>query len=61
MFGKRKKQAPYMPDGGRGVKNLDAAEAELLSLDMKIEEKLYDLKEESRNRKFKLPRSYRKR
>lgn len=57
IFGKRKRRSPYSPYDGRGANTLDAAEAELLSLDMKIEDKLLDIKEESRDRKFRLPRS----
>jgi len=61
IFGKRKRRGSYRSGDGQGRETrLDTAEAELDSLDMKIEEKLHDIREESRDRRFKLPRSARK-
>ena len=54
-FGKNKK---INSDGGLSTDSrLEEREAELDGLDLKIEETLADIFEESRNRKFKLPKS----
>ncbi|MBQ7363832.1 MAG: hypothetical protein IJW48_05230 [Clostridia bacterium] len=62
IFGKRKERNPYRAPSrdGRGLNTVEEAEAGLDSLDMKIEEKLADIYEESRDGKFKLKRRYRK-
>ncbi len=56
-FGKRKRRTGPDGDTAEGGNILTSAEAELDSLEVKIEEKLIDIREESRDRKYKLGRA----
>lgn len=59
-FGKSKKASLQNPIADDAENTLEAREAELDELDLKIEEALLDIFEESRNRRFKLPSSARR-
>ena len=56
-FGKNRKKRYGADSLTDGENTVSSREAELDALDMKIEETLTDIFEESRNRKYKLPKS----
>ena len=60
MFGRRKERDPFEVYSEEREDKITDAESELEALDRQIEEKLIEIREESRERRFKIPRALRR-
>ena len=60
MFGRRKERDPFEVYSEEREDMITDAESELEALDRQIEEKLIEIREESRERRFKIPRALRR-